>query len=184
MSSPLVGKRLDGSATASESWRQLLEALPAAVYTIDTSGRITFFNEAAVELAGRTPQVGRDLWCVSWRLCRPDGTPLPHDECPMAIALREDRPVRGVEVIAERPDGTRVHLLPYPTPLHDSSGALVGAVNVLVDITDRKQAEEAIRQLNETLEQRVEQRSQVITQAFTELRELDRQHPGFRWGRL
>ena len=170
MSPPLVGKRLDGSAAASESWRQLLEALPAAVYTIDASGRITFFNEAAVELAGRTPQVGRDLWCVSWRLCRPDGTPLPHDECPMAIELREDRPVRGVEVIAERPDGTRVHLLPYPTPLHDSSGALVGAVNVLVDITDRKLAEEAIRQLNETLEQRVEQRSQVITQAFTELR--------------
>ena len=88
----------------------------------------------------------------------------------MVIALREDRPVRGVEVIAERPDGTRVHLLPHPTPLHDSSGALIGAVNVLVDITDRKQAEEAIRQLNETLEQRVEQRSQLMMQAFTELR--------------
>ncbi|HEX3414142.1 MAG TPA: PAS domain S-box protein, partial [Stellaceae bacterium] len=112
----------------------------------------------------------RDHWCVSWRLCRPDGTPLPHDECPMAVALREDRPVRGVEVIAERPDGTRVHLLPYPTPLRDSSGALVGAVNVLIDITERKQAEEAIRQLNETLEQRVEQRSRLMTQAFTELR--------------
>ena len=88
----------------------------------------------------------------------------------MAVALREDRPVRGVEVIAERPDGTRLHLLPYPTPLHDSSGALIGAVNVLVDITERKQAEEAIGQLNETLEQRVEQRSQLMMQAFTELR--------------
>ncbi len=170
MSSPAIGNRLDDSAAASESWRQLLEALPAAVYTTDAAGRITFFNEAAVELAGRRPELGRDLWCVSWRLHRPDGTPLPHDECPMAVALREDRPVRGVEVIAERPDGTRVHLLPYPTPLHDSSGALIGAVNVLVDITERKQAEEAIRQLNETLEQRVEQRSQLITQAFTELR--------------
>src|SRR5690349_16334881 len=80
------------------------------------------FNEAAVELAGHRPELGRDLWCVSWRLRRPDGTPLPYDECPMAVALREDQPVRGVEVIAERPDGTRVHLLPYPTPLHDSSG--------------------------------------------------------------
>ena len=137
----------------SETWRQLLEALPAAVYTTDAAGRITFFNEAAVELAGRRPELGRDLWCVSWRLRRPDGTPLPHDECPMAVALREDRPVRGVEVIAERPDGTRINLLPYPTPLHDSSGALVGAVNMLVDITER-----------------VEQRSQLITKAFTELR--------------
>jgi PAS domain S-box-containing protein len=165
-----IGNRLDGSAATSETWRQLFEALPAAVYTTDAAGRITFFNEAAVELAGHRPELGRDLWCVSWRLCRPDGTTLPHEECPTAVALREDRPVRGVEVIAERRDGTRINLLPHPTPLHDSSGALIGAVNVLVDITERKQAAEAIRQLNETLEQRVEQRSQLITQAFTELR--------------
>ena len=85
------------------------------------------------------------MWCVSWRLHRPDGTPLPHSECPMAVALQEDRPVRGVEVIAERPDGTRVHLLPHPTPLHDSSGELIGAVNVLVDITERKRAKEGVR---------------------------------------
>jgi PAS domain S-box-containing protein len=170
LSSPVIGNRLDDSAATCETWRQLLEALPAAVYTTDAAGRITFFNEAAVELAGHRPELGRDLWCVSWRLHRPDGTPLPHDECPMAVALREDRPVRGVEIIAERPDGARVHLLPHPTPLHDSSGALIGAVNVLADITERKQAEDAIRQLNETLEQRVEQRSQLMMQAFTELR--------------
>jgi PAS domain S-box-containing protein len=170
VSSPAIGNRLDASAATSETWRQLLEALPAAVYTTDPAGRITFFNDAAVELAGRRPELGRDHWCVSWRLCRPDGTPLPHDEYPMAVALRENRPVRGVEVIAERPDGTRLHLLPYPTPLHDSSGVLIGATNVLVDITERKQAEEAISQLNETLEQRVEQRSRLITQAFIELR--------------
>ena len=175
MSPTSIGNRLDSSAAAPETWRQLVEALPAAVYTTDAAGRITFFNEAAVALAGHRPELGRDLWCVSWRLRRPDGTPLPLDECPMAVALREDRPVRGVEVIAERPDGTRVHLLPYPTPLHDSSGALIGAVNVLVDITERIRAEEAIRQLNETLEQRVEQRSRQMMQAFTELRASEEQ---------
>ena len=169
MSSISIGNRLDGSAGTSETWRQLLEALPAAIYTTDAAGRITFFNEAAVKLAGHRPKLGRDLWCVSWRLHRRDGTPLSHDESPMVVALREDRPVRGVEVIAERPDGTRVNLLPYPTPLHDSSGALIGAVNVLIDITERKQAEEAVKQLNDTLEQRVEQRSELIKQTFTEL---------------
>jgi hypothetical protein len=65
----------------------------------------------------------------------PDGTPLPHEQCPMAVALREDRPVRNVDAIAERPDGTRIRFMPYPTPLHDASGALIGAVNILVDIT-------------------------------------------------
>jgi PAS domain S-box-containing protein len=165
--------RQEDPAVASETWerfRPLLEALPAAVYTTDADGRITFYNEAAVELSGHRPELGRDLWCVSWRLRRPDGTLLPHDECPMAIALREDRPIRGAEVIAERPDGTLVNLLPYPTPLHDSSGALLGAVNMLVDITERKRADEVAKQLNETLEQRVEQRSQLMMQAFTELR--------------
>ena len=62
----------------------------------------------------------------------------------MATALKERRPVRGLEGIAERPDGTRVRFIPYPTPLYDSSGAMVGAVNMLVDITDQKQAEETI----------------------------------------
>src|SRR5216683_2094358 len=121
--------------------RELLDALPAAVYTTDAAGRITFFNQAAVEFSGRRPELGSDHWCVSWRLFRPDGTPLPHDECPMAIALKEDRPIRGIEAIAERPDGTRVRFMPYPTPLHDSSGRLVGAINLLMDMTERHDAD-------------------------------------------
>jgi len=160
---------LEAAQLPAEHFRQLLDALPAAIYTTDAAGRITFYNQAAVELAGREPRLGTDQWCVSWRLLLPDGTPLPHDECPMAVALREDRPIRGVEIIAERPDGTRINLLPYPTPLHNSSGALVGAVNMLLDITDRKRAEQAIKQLNETLEQRVEERTRQMTQAFTQL---------------
>jgi len=153
--------------------RELLDALPAAVYTTDAAGRITFFNQAAVEFSGRRPELGSDRWCVSWRLFRPDGTPLPHDECPMAIALKEDRPIRGIGAIAERPDGTRVHFMPYPTPLHDSSGALVGAVNMLVDITARKNAEEALERLNATLQQRVDERTQQVVRTFTKLNESE-----------
>lgn len=134
-------KRMDDRRRESEQrMRDLLEALPAAVYTTDAEGRITFFNKAAVDMAGRIPQVG-DKWCVSWRLYKPDGTYLPHDQCPMAVALREDRPVRGEEAVAERPDGTRVPFIPYPTPLHDERGKLIGAVNMLMDISDRKKAE-------------------------------------------
>ena len=127
----------------------LLSDLGVAVYTTDAEGRITQYNEAAAELWGRRPKIGKDLWCGSFKLFWPDGTPMPHDECPMAITLRENRPVRGMEAIAERPDGTRVHFVPIPSPIRDADGRLIGAVNVLVDITDRKLAEEARREAEE-----------------------------------
>jgi PAS domain-containing protein len=112
----------------------MLAALPFAVYTTDATGRITFYNEAAVALWGRRPVLGRDRWCGSWRIYMLNGAPLPHEHCPMAVAIREDRRVRGITAIAERPDGTRVHFRPFPTPLHDANDTLVGAVNVLIDV--------------------------------------------------
>src|SRR6185436_10086648 len=78
--------------------------------------------------------------CGSWKLYWPDGRPLPHDQCPMAVALKEGRPVRGVEAIAERPDGSRVRFLPFPTPLRDESGNLVGAINLLMDVSEQHEA--------------------------------------------
>jgi len=138
-SSPLP---LNGGGRSSD---ELLQALPAALYTTDAAGRITFYNEAAAELWGFRPQLGTSEYCGSWKLYWPDGTPLPHDECPMALTLKERRPIRGMEAVAERPDGTRVPFIPYPTPLFDASGTLIGAVNMLVDITERRDAEQRIR---------------------------------------
>jgi PAS domain S-box-containing protein len=123
-------------------FREILDALPAAVYTTDAEGIITHFNPAAVDLAGRVPEVGVEKWCVTWKLLRPDGTPLPHDECPMAVCLKEGRVVRGEEAIAERPDGTRRRFEAFPTPLFDETGKMVAGVNMLVDVTERRQADE------------------------------------------
>ena len=153
---------------------ELLEALPAAIYTTDAEGRITFYNRAAAELWGHRPELGSDRWCGSWRLYRPDGTPLPHDQCPMAVTLRENRPVRNVEAIVERPDGTRIPFLPYPTPLQDAAGALVGAVNMLVDISHHKQAEETQKLLVGELNHRVKN-TLAIVQAIA--------HQTLRWTR-
>ncbi|HEY7387949.1 MAG TPA: PAS domain S-box protein [Bryobacteraceae bacterium] len=125
------------------SFRDLIDALPVAIYTTDAEGRITHFNRAAVELSGRVPELGTDQWCVTWKLWRPDGTRLPHAECPMAVALKENRAIRGAEIIAERPNGERRLVLPYPTPLHDANGRLVGGVNMLIDITEQQRAGEA-----------------------------------------
>jgi PAS domain S-box-containing protein len=122
-------------------FREVLEALPAAVYITDPAGRITYYNEAAATLWGHRPELGKSEWCGSWKLFWPDGSPLPHGECPMAMAVKERRPIRGMEAVAERPDGSRVPFIPYPTPIYDASGTFIGAVNMLVDITDRKRAE-------------------------------------------
>ena len=139
-------KRIEKALSESEArYRAVIEALPAAVYTTDAEGRIVMFNQAAVELSGREPEIGSDSWCVTWKLYYPDGTPMPYEECPMARALKEGRHIRGEEAIAERPDGSRVNFVPYPTPLHDSNGMLIGAINMLVDITDRKDVEKTLR---------------------------------------
>jgi PAS domain S-box-containing protein len=142
--------------------QELLAAIPAAIYTTDARGKITYYNQAAVELAGRTPVVGTDEWCVTWKLYRPDGTPLPHDECPMAIALREGRTIRNMEAVAERPDGSRVPFIPYPTPLRGETGEIVGAINMLVDISERKQAETQQRVLLNELNHRVKNNMQML----------------------
>ena len=142
--------------------RQVLDALPAAVYTTDADGKISYYNRAAAELAGREPEIGKDEWCVTFRLFTADGTELPHAECPMALALKENRPIRGVEALAQRPDGTLFPFLPFPTPLHDKAGALVGAVNMLVDISDRKQAETNQRLLLDELNHRVKNNLQML----------------------
>ena len=130
-----------------ERYRHLVRSLPAAVYTTDSEGRITLYNEAAAVLWGRNPKIGEDLWCGSYKIFRPDGTEMPSYECPMARTLKEGRAIRGEEILIERPDGTRRHILPYPEPIHDASGRIIGAVNMLIDITERKEAEEAARRL-------------------------------------
>ena len=126
--------------------QSLLEALPVAVYLTDAEGRITYYNPAAVELWGGAPGPNA-YWCGSWKLFRLDGSPLPHDECPMAVALKKKRPVRGVEAILERPDGSRVIFAPYPTPLFDDSGQLTGAINMLMDVTKERDSAESANRL-------------------------------------
>jgi PAS domain S-box-containing protein len=151
----MIGARQAGIAKIARSksprresdhiYRKLLEGLPAAFYATDAEGYLTFYNEAAATLWRRRPKLGTDRYCGFWKLFTIDGTPMPHHMCPMAIALKENRAVRCSEVLAERPDGTRVTFIPHPAPLQDGSGRLIGATNMLVDISERKQAERALR---------------------------------------
>lgn len=125
-----------------------LDELPAAIYLTDRDGHLTYYNPACVDLAGRRPTVGQDSWCVTWKIYTDDGEFLPHDQCPMAVAIKEKRPVRGVTAVAERPDGSRVNFLPFPTPILDDEGNLVGGVNLLLDITRQKRTQQLWEQVD------------------------------------
>ena len=152
-------KRLYEALCESEGlYRQIVESLPAAYYTCDAEGRITFCNEASVILWGRRPVLGKDLWCGSWKIYRTDGTLLPLDECPMGIALKEGRPVYGEEIIIERPDGVRRNVLPHPRPIFNIAGKVIGAYNMLVDITSLRDAELALRESEKQFRQELEKR--------------------------
>jgi PAS domain S-box-containing protein len=136
----------DGSASITpdpERIRELFENSPIAAYATDAQGRLIYFNSAAAKLAGRMPQLGTDQWSVAWKLYYPDGLRLPPEKCPLALSLSCGQSVGGGEYIAERPDGSRFWFTPFPTILRDLSGQIAGAINVLIDITPKKAAQQA-----------------------------------------
>lgn len=142
----IVERALGAASVGERSLREALDQLPAAIYVTDEDGIITYFNPACIDFTGRRPEVGRDRWCVTWRLYTNAGEFLPHDECPMAVAINTRRPIRGVTAVAERPDGTRVVFRPWPTPIFDLDGNFKGAINILEDVTDEVRANDFLAQ--------------------------------------
>ena len=140
-------KKLEISRDESEFLR-LLDNLPTAAYTCDTEGLITYYNEPALALWGRAPKLldPVDRFCGSFRLHSFEGELITHDKCWMALALQTDREYTGCEIVVERPDGERRNVLAYASPLHDKCGKLVGAVNILFDISERRRAEEILKE--------------------------------------
>lgn len=135
-----------------QQFHDTLDCLPIAVYTTDAAGYITFYNQAAARLWGRRPELHSGRWCGSWHLYAPDGTSMAHDECPMAVALKQKRAVVGQEAMAERPDGTRVPFVAYPSLLRDTAGNVTGAINMLVETTESKLAEHLQQRLASIVE--------------------------------
>lgn len=137
----------DENAGAEGEWfgvdQAFLDALAAAVYVCDAEGRVVRYNDAAAALWGRRPEPGQERWCGSWRVYEADGTPVPLERCLMADAVREGRAARGRTIIIERPDGTRRLVVPHPQPIRDAAGRLIGAVNLLVDVTEQREGEQA-----------------------------------------
>jgi two-component system, LuxR family, sensor kinase FixL len=147
-------------------FRRLLEKLPAGAYTCDAEGLITYFNPHAAALWGRSPKLNHpdDRFCGSFKLFSVDGAPIEHRHCWMALALEGRREYNGREIVIERPDGQRVIALAHANPYLDDSGNLLGAVNVLIDISARKRAEELLRESHDRLAHKVIERTVELTE--------------------
>jgi PAS domain S-box-containing protein len=135
---------------------QLFEQVPFAIYVCDRDGLVVRYNRRAAELWGRTPQLGdpNERFCGSYKMFRPDGSLLPHHECPTADVLRTGVSVHQQEVHIERPDGLRGIALVDIEAIKDGDGNIVGAVNCFQDITERKQSEALIDNLAREAEHR------------------------------
>ncbi|MFO0832306.1 MAG: PAS domain S-box protein [Phycisphaerales bacterium] len=137
-------RRAEQSLAESERrYRDLVESLPAAVFTCDAEGHVELYNQAATDLWGREPVVGRDRWSGAWRQERLDGTELTPADCPVARILRGEEAVVPEEFTIVRSDGTRRQVIPHPRALRDAAGHVIGVVNMLMDITDLRSAEQS-----------------------------------------
>jgi PAS domain S-box-containing protein len=132
----------EGQSSSTEIHSILAEDLPVAVYSCNAEGYITAYNKAAIELWGRTPNPGKDLWCGAWKIYYPDGKPMSTEDCPMARTLKSGMPGIDQELIIERPDGSRLNIRSLPIPKFDQDGLLNGAVNTLIDITNQVKFDE------------------------------------------
>jgi PAS domain S-box-containing protein len=152
-----------------ERYRTLFDLAPVAVYSCDVSGVIREYNSRAAELWGRTPEVGDtdERFCGSFKMYRPDGSFMPHEQCPMGDVLTGKVPgIHDGEVHIERPDGSRIIVIVNIAPLTNERGEVTGAINCFYDVTERKKAEElrhhaekALRLANGELESVVQKRT-------------------------
>ena len=126
-------------------YRALFDLVPVAVYSTDAEGVIQQFNRRAVELWGRTPDENGEKFCGSFKIFSRDGTPMPHDKCPMARILRGEKlEPSDLELLVEQESGARKNVIVSPSIFRDERGEIAGAINCLFDITDRIQAEQSL----------------------------------------
>lgn len=162
----------DGARPWSDRLTLLLESTGEGIFGIDLDGRCTFINRAGAETLGYPAQqvIGRNMHNLIHH-AHGDGRHYPVDECPIFRAFWQGLPCRIDSEVLWRADGSCFPAEYSSYPIVES-GVVVGAVVTFVDISERKHAEEMMRRANDELEHRVEERTQALSGALVQLREL------------
>lgn len=145
-----------------ERYRSLFASAPMAIFACDRNAVLQQYNDRAVAIWGREPELGVEKHCGSTKLWLPDGTLLPHANSPIMAVLCTGTAVQNVEVAIERPDGSRVPVLVNFAPMKNTQGEVIGAITAFADITDKKRAEEYQHLLNRELQHRTKNLLAVI----------------------
>jgi PAS domain S-box-containing protein len=125
---------------------ELLDSLPVALYLCASDGRLLRYNQRCAEVWGRSPALPNpaERFCGFRRGFRADGTPLDEINCPVVEVLRHGVPARDIEIVGERPDGTRANVLISIDPVRGADAEILGALVCLQDLTQRKKLEQTV----------------------------------------
>lgn len=173
---PLAPETASAGERAQAVWRDrlslLLESTGEGIFGVDTDGLCSFINPAAARMLGYQPHevMGRNMHELTHH-AHPDGSHYSVDECPIFRAFRAGVPCRIDSEVLWRRDGTPMAVEYTSYPILDG-GQVLGAVVTFVDISLRKQQEQQLRQAREQLERRVAERTQALSQALSQLRDL------------
>lgn len=157
----------------------VLDAAPIAIWIAhDPQCRLITGNTYADEIIMKTAR-GSNISLsappgeetVSYRVFR-EGVELKPEELPAQVVAATGIPVTDVELELVFSDGRRVHLLEAAVPLFDANGRVSGVVITGSDITKRKQVERKLQQVNDSLEQRVDERTAELRAASLYSRSL------------
>ena len=142
-----ITKRIESDRALRQSaarFRTMFDHGPVAMYSVDALGIIQEFNRHAVVLWGREPIRGdrSERFCGSFLMYRPDGSYLPHANLPVVAVLKNEvTEAHDVEVIIERPDGSKITVILNVVPLKNSQDVIAGAICCIYDITERSHLE-------------------------------------------